>query len=162
MFVVRFMVAQTFEEMGEIVRNQVKAHKHQQYRHGEAGEDFGALEAKRVSNAGALPHFKVAQHVDGHAQHGAQGIEEHQMRQGRLRQRPGRAPQGIYCHHCVAVAAPEPHILLGTHALAALERSGDGKRGRQGERRAGQGFLEDGVRHAAVLVLVSAALADGL
>lgn len=80
--VVRFVVADAFEDVLQVVGDEVEAHEEEEHRHGEAGEDFGALEPERVPHAASLPDFEVAEDVDDDAEHCAEGVEEDEVREG--------------------------------------------------------------------------------
>lgn len=67
MWMVRGVGAEGFEDVFEIVGDEVEAHEEEEDGHGEAGKDFGALEAERVADAGPFPDFKVAEDVHDYA-----------------------------------------------------------------------------------------------
>lgn len=50
MWVVGFVGAEAFENMLEVVRDEVEAHEEEEDGHGEAREDFGAFETEWVSD----------------------------------------------------------------------------------------------------------------
>ena len=69
-------VTDVFENVLQVMRNEVHAHEEEEYGHGEAGEDFASLETEWMPDTRALPDFKVAEDVDDDAEHGAEGVEE--------------------------------------------------------------------------------------
>lgn len=79
MWMMRGMVAQRFKNVLQIVGDEVKAHEEEEDRHGEACKNLSTLESKRMSNAGALPHFEIAKDVDHNANCGTYGIKEYQV-----------------------------------------------------------------------------------
>ncbi len=80
--VVRFMRSHALEHVLQVVGDEIQAHEEEEDGHGETGEDFGALEAEGVADRGALPYFEVAKDIDDDAEHGAEGVEEDEVREG--------------------------------------------------------------------------------
>ena len=160
--VVRGVLAQFLEHVLQVVGDEVHAHEEEEHAHREAGEDFGALESERVPDAGALPHLEVGEHVDDHAQHGTEGVEEYEVGECGEGQRAGRAPERVGCDGHVADGPVETLFLLGGHAAPAFGEGGYGEGGWQRNWGAGSGLEEDLVGDAAVFVFVAAPLANAL
>ena len=102
--------------MGE----EIQAHEEEEHGHGEACEHLGALEPERMPHAAAGPHVEVTEHVDGDAQHSAQGVEEDEVRERGRGERALRAPKRVGGYRHVTDAPPEARVLLPGHAPFAF------------------------------------------
>lgn len=81
MRMVSFVVAQRFEEVLQVVGDEVEAPEKEEDRHGEAGQDLSPLQSKGMPNTAPPPNLKVAQNVNGDADGRAPGVEEDKVRE---------------------------------------------------------------------------------
>ena len=124
---VGFMRAHVFENVLQVVRDEVETHEEEEDGHGEPGEDFEALEAEGVPDGGAGPDFEVAEDVDDDAEHGAEGVEEDQVRERGEGEGSLGGPKGVGCYEGVGDGPVEALGLVGGHGAAAFFEGGDGE-----------------------------------
>jgi hypothetical protein len=120
MRLVRAVLTDGLEEVLEVMRDEVEAAKDEKDRHGEAGQDLGALETEGVADGGAAPDFEIAQHVDSHTHGRRANVEEDQVGEGRHGEGPLGAEEDIHGDGSVTAAPPEPRHLVALHASPGL------------------------------------------
>lgn len=162
--VVRRVAADALQHVLEVMRKQVKAAKDEEDAHGEAGEDFGALQAKGVADAAAAPNLEVAEDVDADADGGGADIEEDEVREGGHGQRVAGAEEDVGGDEAVADGPVEAGALLFVHGGPGFFEGGDGKGGGQDGRWPRRGLEEDLVLGAdgGVFVAMASSLTNAL
>ena len=105
--------------------NEIQAHEEKEDGHGEASKDFGPLESERMPYRRAFPDFKVAEDVDHDAEHGAQGVEENEMRQRSEGEGAFGRPERVGCDSHVTYRPPETGGLVFGHGFPAFCERGD-------------------------------------
>jgi hypothetical protein len=75
--VVRAVGAEGFENVFEVVGDEIETHEEEEDGHGEASEHFCAFETEGMTDGTSFPDFEVVEYVHNDADRGAYRIEEY-------------------------------------------------------------------------------------
>ena len=73
-----------------------------------------------MSNRGTLPHFEIAEHIDGYADRGGYGVEEDEVGEGSESKGPGGRVQNVHRYKSVASTPGNPCRLFLRSACPSL------------------------------------------
>ena len=77
MRVVRAVGAEGFENVFEVVGDEIETHEEEENGHGKASEHFCAFKTEGMTDGASFPDFEVVEYVHNDADRGAYRIEEY-------------------------------------------------------------------------------------